>query len=257
VLLPPLKLAHDQTDKRIEMTGQPKSDPPEKMDQAIQDAMAAAEAAVSAVRGDESEPEPDPEPEPEANPAPANAELEAQVNELKEQLSGTKDRWLRAVADHENAKKRAKREMEEAINRSLQKVLADLLPVGDNLDRALAAASEDDQLAQGVRMVKSVFDSALTKHGIEPILTKGQSFDPALHDALQQVDSPEHAPGEIIQEFERGYTRNGKLFRPARVIVAGPGSTGAPSHAPESGPAGDNDSEDSATTDVADNGEEQ
>jgi molecular chaperone GrpE len=234
------------------MTGTPKSDPPEKMDQAIADALADAAAAVDAVRGDaptgEAAEEPPPAPAVDAGEV---AELEAEVEKLKAELASTKDRWLRSVADHENAKKRAKRETEETINRSLQKVLSDILPVADNLDRALAAANPEDKLAQGVLMVKGVFDSALAKHDINPIETVGQPFDPALHDALQQVDSPDHPPGVIIQEFERGYTRGGKLFRPARVIVAGPGSTGI-SHPPE------DDSEDGAQdAEATDGGEEQ
>ena len=240
------------------MTGQPKSDPPEKMDQAIQDAMAAAEAAVSAVRG-EDEAVVDVEEKAVEEEAPESlddetVELKARVEELEQEVASIKDRWLRAVADHENAKKRAKRETQESINRALMKLLSDLLPVGDNLDRALAAANPDDQLAQGVRMVKGVFDNALAKNDILPISTEGEGFDPAVHDALQQVDSPDHAPGEIIQEFERGYTRGGKLLRPARVIVAGPGSAATKSHPPDEAEL---DFEDGAESEVTGSGEEQ
>lgn len=207
------------------MTGRPKSDSPNVLDDEIANAMAEAEAAVSAVRKDD---------DAEGDEAGASAEeveaLNARIEELEREVAASKDRWLRAMADNENAKKRARRETDEAIQRALQKILGDILPVADNLDRAIAAApgDADDKLMEGIRMVQSVFDGALSKQGIINIDATGKPFDPAVHDALQQIDSPDHPPGVVVQVFERGYTREGKLFRPARVIVAGPGSTGEP-----------------------------
>jgi molecular chaperone GrpE len=78
-------------------------------------------------------------------------------------------------------------------------------------------------------MVRGVFVSALGKHGIKPIESVGKPFDPSVHDALQQMDTPDFAPGVVMMEYEKGYRRGDKLLRPARVIVAGPGSTGTPS----------------------------
>ena len=160
--------------------------------------------------------------------------------ELQGELEATKDKWLRAVADLENYKKRVKREMEEAAVRSVQKLLPAFLPVIDNLERALEVgepalkhADESnrknvEQLLQGIRMVQADFLTALVKHGIEPVPSVGVPFDPAVHDALQQFDSPDHPPGVVIREFEKGYKMGERLLRPARVIVAGSGSTGAP-----------------------------
>lgn len=215
------------------MTGPSKSD--DNIDKELQDAMKAAEDAVDAVRREPGASSAPPsshlgdEIEIEADEGPAAAALQGRIDELERDLAAAKDRWLRAMADHENFKKRVKRETEEAVQNALRKVLQDILPVADNLERALQAQTDpEDQVAQGVKMVKNVFDSALLRQGITPLDTVGKPFDPAVHDALQQFDSPDHAPGVIIQEFERGYMRGDKLFRPARVIVAGPGSTGEP-----------------------------
>jgi molecular chaperone GrpE len=116
----------------------------------------------------------------------------------------------------------------------VQGLLGDFLPVGDNLDRAMSVApsNPDDQIApllKGIEMVRADFVSALGKHGIKPIESVGKPFDPSVHDALQQMDTPDFAPGVVMMEYEKGYRRGDKLLRPARVIVAGPGSTGTPS----------------------------
>lgn len=165
---------------------------------------------------------------------------EERVAALEAELATMKDRWLRAVADHDNYKKRVKRDIEDAEMRKVQSLLPAFLPVMDNLERALEAvdpvqrnASEANtaniqQLVTGLKMVRDEFNAALARHDIAPIKSVGEPFDPAVHDALQQIDSPDHAPGVVIREFERGYTLGQRLLRPARVIVAGSGSTGTP-----------------------------
>lgn len=182
-------------------------------------------------------------------------DLATQVDALQAELAATKDRWLRAVADLENYKKRTRREIEEAERRTVQKILPAFLPVLDNLERALDSvgpalqrgpedapqaayaaerAKSVEQLVAGIRMVSTEFVSALGKNGIEAVPSVGQPFDPAVHDALQQIDSPDHAPGIVIREFEKGYRLGDRLIRPARVVVAGAGSTGtSPSAEPE------------------------
>ena len=196
-------------------------------DKAIEDALSAANAAVKAQQA------PTPEPSSQLLDTAANLrrELEARIGELEEELETARaeldakhDRLVRAVADHENAKKRATRDTEEAIAHALLGMLSDILPVGDNLARALAVASPGNALSEGVHMVKTSFDSALAKQGITPIEAVGKPFDPALHEALQQVVTPDHQTGTVIQVFERGYMRGDKLFRAARVVVAAPGS---------------------------------
>lgn len=183
----------------------------------IQQAMEEAEAAVTALDDDD--------------PAPSASAsgLAAAVVELEAELQTTKDRWLRAVADLENYKKRTKREVDEASLSAVQRLLPAFLPTMDNLERALEVAGPGasvEQLARGIQMVRDEFMGALRKHGIEAVPSLGVPFDPTIHDALQQVDSPDHPPGVVVREFERGYRMGERLIRPARVIIAGPGSTG-------------------------------
>lgn len=203
----------------------------------IDEIIRAAEQAVDEVRsakGDDDE-------EPLVEVVDEVAEAAEQSNKLAEaeaEIAALKDKWLRALADLENYKKRVKRDIDDAVHRAVQGMLGDFLPVGDNLDRAMsvAPANPDDRMApllKGLEMVRSDFLSALGKHGIKPVESVGKPFDPSIHDALQQIDTPDYPPGVVTMEYEKGYRRGDKLLRPARVIVAGPGSTGG-AHEPES-----------------------
>lgn len=163
--------------------------------------------------------------------------LDAEKLALAEQeVASLKDKWLRAVADHENFKKRTRREIDDAVFRARQDLLSSFFPTADNLDRALELARGNEQLFKGIEMVAHEFRGALARHGIEAVPTVGHPFDPALHEALSQVDSADHAPGTVTFEFERGYRQGDRLLRPARVVIAGPGSTGSPSTG-KAGPA--------------------
>ncbi|MCA9638134.1 MAG: nucleotide exchange factor GrpE [Myxococcales bacterium] len=153
----------------------------------------------------------------------------AQIEALSEELAAAKDKWLRSVAELDNYKKRVRREIDDAVFRARQDLLSDFLSTVDNLERALELAAGQPQLAKGIEMVLKGFLGALGKHGIEPVPSVGTPFDPAIHEALQQVDSPDHAPGTVITEFEKGYRVGGRLLRAARVIIAGAGSTGGAS----------------------------
>jgi molecular chaperone GrpE len=208
--------------------------------------MAEAEAAVNALDpdredGDEGSIDLDDGDDDSGDPAVDEVtQLRDRVAALEATVEATKDKWLRALADHENYKKRVKREIDEAKMRTAKSLLPSFLSVMDNLERALEVAepaadgaSDDNaknvqQLVEGIKMVRGEFISALAKNGIEPVVAVGHPFDPAVHDALQQFDSPDHAPGVVIREFEKGYRMGERLLRPARVIVAGAGSTGAP-----------------------------
>lgn len=186
----------------------------------IQQAMDEAEAAVSGLGNDA---------DADAPSSASASGLAAAVVELEAEVQQTKDRWLRAVADLENYKKRTKREVDEASIAAVQKLLPAFLPTMDNLERALEVAGPGasvEQLVRGIQMVRDEFMGALRKHGIEAVPSVGVPFDPTIHDALQQIDSPDHPPGVVVREFERGYRMGERLIRPARVIIAGPGSTG-------------------------------
>jgi molecular chaperone GrpE len=215
---------------------------PQLPDGDMEEAIRAAEEAVDKVRGGQSSPS---EGADDADDDGADVidfeperDLEAELEQAQADNAAMRDKWLRAVADLDNYKKRVKRDIDDAIHRAVQNLLSSFLPVGDNLDRALSVAPPDtnEQLLKGLEMVRQEFLGALAKQGIKPIESVGQPFDPNVHDALQQMDTPDHAPGVVMMEYEKGYRRGDKLLRPARVIVAGPGSTGAP---PPGSPASD------------------
>jgi len=211
----------------------------DNMSDEIERTMAEAAAAVSAL-GDDEQPA-------SAGGGSGGGEFEdddtidfdAMLAAKDDEIASLKDKWLRAVADHENYKKRVKRDIDDAVSRKSQSLLTSFLPTVDNLDRALeiaepaaAQASDDnaanvEQVVKGLRMVRDEFLAGLKKQGIEPVPSVGVPFDPAVHDALQQIDSPDHAPGVVIREFEKGYKQGDRLVRPARVIVAGAGSGGS------------------------------
>lgn len=159
--------------------------------------------------------------------APGEGGLEERVRLLEAALERAEaaareghDRLLRAAADLENFKKRAAREREDVQRFGNERVLKDLLPVLDDLDRALAAAPEGDPLAKGVQLVKAGFEQALARHGVKGFSAMGQPFDPALHEALLQVPTAEAAPGTVVLEHARGFTLNDRLIRPAMVGVS-------------------------------------
>jgi molecular chaperone GrpE len=153
----------------------------------------------------------------EAAPPTSPEEQIAALEQAKKELH---DRLLRTAAEFENWKRRAKKEMDESSQRGREQLVKELLPVIDNLERALKHASSDDPLATGVRMVEKQLLSVLEKHGVTRFSALGQPFDPAIHDAIQQVETSEFAPGSVAQEFASGYNSNGRLLRPAMVAVA-------------------------------------
>jgi molecular chaperone GrpE len=160
-------------------------------------------------------------PSDEAQRLGAQLELsQALGRETQKKLEDVHDRWVRAVADLENYKKRAQKERDEVQRFGVDRLVKDLLPVLDNLDRALAAAAADDPLVEGVRLVRASFEQALARHGVKGFSAMGLPFDPALHEALMQVPSAEAAPGTVVLEHARGFTLNDRLVRPAMVGVA-------------------------------------
>ncbi len=149
-----------------------------------------------------------------------NETLRAEVDLSASKLRETHDRLLRAAADLDNYKKRAAREREEVKRFGIEKVLNDLLPVLDGLDRALAAAPPDDPLADGVRLVRASLEQALAKQGVVGFSALGEKFDPALHEALMQVPTGEKPAGTVVLEHARGFKLHERLLRPAMVGVA-------------------------------------
>lgn len=151
----------------------------------------------------------------------AQVELSQQLGrETQKKLEEVHDRWVRAVADLENYRKRAQKERDEVQKFGVERLVKDLLPVIDNLDRALASAAAEDPLVAGVKLVRASFEQALGRHGVKAFSAMGQPFDPARHEALMQVPTADAAPGTVVLEHARGFTLADRLVRPAMVGVA-------------------------------------
>lgn len=134
-----------------------------------------------------------------------------------------KDQLLRTLADFDNFRKRSRREVADAEKRSRDELLRDMLPVFDNLERAAqhaGTAKDVKALADGIDMVMRQFVDTLSKLGVERVASKGQPFDPALHEAIQNVETSEVEPGTIVNEVQAGYRAGDRLVRPAMVVVA-------------------------------------
>ena len=147
-------------------------------------------------------------------------DLEKRAVTAETQAKELHDRLLRNAADFENFKKRSKKEIDDGMAKGREQILKEVLPVIDNLERALKHAPGDDPLAQGVRMVEKQLLQALEKFGVTRFSALGQPFDPNMHDAIQQVETNDTAPGTVAQEYSSGYMMSGKLLRPAMVAVA-------------------------------------
>lgn len=158
----------------------------------------------------------------EFSQAKARETLE-RLKEAHERAKDFQERTLRAAADLENYRKRAQKEKEDVQKFGAEKLLKDLLPVMDNLDRALDAASKStdfDSFLKGVGMTRKSFEDALARHGVKGFSAKGQPFDPRIHEAIQQVETADVPSGHVVYEVARGFHLNDRLVRPAMVVVA-------------------------------------
>jgi len=151
------------------------------------------------------------------------AQLDLSVQRAREtldRLKETHERHLRAAADLENYKRRAAREKEEVERFGIQRLLKDLLPVIDNLDRALERGEMKGPLAEGVAATRRIFEETMGRYGVKGFTSVGEVFDPVRHEAMQQVETSEAAPGTVVSEMVRGYMLHDRLVRPALVAVA-------------------------------------
>ncbi len=154
-----------------------------------------------------------------------------ELEKAKADVARFRDQWLRAAADFDNYRKRARRDVEEAQRKGLEQALLEVLPVSDNLERAVQAASaakDVESIVDGVRMVLKFFEDALNRLGVERVASVGHLFDPSLHEAVQQVETSDAPMGTIVAEMMPGYRLGPKLLRAAMVSVARP-PAGAPS----------------------------
>ena len=159
-----------------------------------------------------------------AEPVDPLFELQNEVAAAKAEASKNWDLYLRERADLENARKRHQREKEDAIRFANDRLLREMIPVLDNLERAVEHAGqggiENKGLLEGVNMTITQFRKALEDFGVKPIKAIGDSFDPNLHQAMGQVETAEQAPNTVVTEFQRGYLLHDRLLRPSLVMVA-------------------------------------
>jgi molecular chaperone GrpE len=151
-----------------------------------------------------------------------HVEQEAQPEQQQEDVAAeVDDRLLRLAADFDNYKKRAARERQEYVAFANERILKELLPILDDLERALSAAEhhEEAQLEEGVRLVHRSLASLLERQGVKEIATEGK-FDPHVHEALLAQPSEEKEQGDVLDVIQKGYTLGDRVVRPARVIVA-------------------------------------
>jgi len=151
------------------------------------------------------------------------ADLRKQLEAKELEAKNSYERYLRQAAELDNFKKRTGREREEAIRFANEALIKDLLPVVDNLERAVAHASgggNGKPLVEGVEMVLKGLLDVLMKHGVVQITALGQLFDPSKHEAMAQVESDAHEPNSIVDELHKGYMLRDRLLRPALVSVA-------------------------------------
>ncbi len=150
--------------------------------------------------------------------------LEEMVSQLQSDLLASQDAALRAQADAQNVKRRAEQDVERARKFALEQFTRDLLPVVDNLERALEAASGDDEavkpIAEGVALTLKSFLDVLEKAHVEVINPLGEPFDPNLHQAMSMVENADVEPNSVVAVMQKGYTLNGRLVRPAMVMVS-------------------------------------
>lgn len=149
-------------------------------------------------------------------------ELMVKLQEAENRAAENYDKYVRAVAELDNYRKRSVREKEEAIRFGNETLLRDILPLVDNMDRALEHACNSDDFnafREGLRMLQEQLLSCLQKHGVKTIEATGKDFDPHIHEAMMQVESDEHEDSKVVGEFEKGYLLNGRLLRPAKVSV--------------------------------------
>lgn len=150
--------------------------------------------------------------------------LQAQLATLAAAFESAKEQSLRSQAEAQNARRRAEQDVEKAHKFGLEKMVNDLLPVVDNLERALATIDTSNEaftaIAEGIQLTHKSFVDALARHQVVVVNPEGEPFDPNLHQAVSAVPNPNVEPNTVLNCFQKGYTLHGRLVRPAMVVVS-------------------------------------
>lgn len=160
----------------------------------------------------------------------ASEELAAALADKTRELAELNDKYLRTLAESENIRKRVRQQSEETVRFQRENLIRDLLPIVDNLERAVQAAqgaTDSRVIVDGVEMVLRSLLDLLKTHGVVPLSVVGHPFDPNRHEAVDQVESAEHPPNTVVSEFHRGYLIGDRMLRTARVAVAKGGAGNA------------------------------
>lgn len=150
-------------------------------------------------------------------------ELLEKIKELQEESKGNFELYLRSQAEIENIKKRNKKDKEDWIRYSNETLIKEMLPVIDNLEKAISHSQNEnsfDALKEGVKLTLKGFMDTLMKSGMEEVKAQGEPFDPAFHHAVSQQEDTDVEPGIILVELQKGYTLNERLIRPAMVVIS-------------------------------------
>jgi molecular chaperone GrpE len=157
-------------------------------------------------------------------PELSEEQSENQVEELQQKLSTLGEQLLREQAEMQNVRRRAQRDIESAHKYALEKFAGELLSVVDNLERAIDAIDADDEaqksVAEGLELTLKTFIEVLAKYNVEAVEPEGQPFDADLHQAVSTVPNNDVEPNTVINVFQKGYTLNSRLIRPAMVVVS-------------------------------------
>ena len=147
-------------------------------------------------------------------------QLEEQIRLKDDELLKQKDTFLREKAELDNFKKRLVKEKEDFVQFANERLLKEVIQIEDNMERAMTASNATlESLQEGVEMIQKQFATFLKNQKVKPIEALGKPFDPTLHEVLNQQESEEHEENTVIQEYSKGYTLNGRILRPTKVVI--------------------------------------
>jgi molecular chaperone GrpE len=157
--------------------------------------------------------------------APSEGDAVESEDKLVAEVEKYKDIALRAEAEMQNLRRRAERDVQNAHKYGIERLLQNLLPVLDSLEKAVevseaAASDDDDPQLQGIRLCSKLFVDVLTREGVEALDPLGEPFDPNLHEALSMIENPDLEPNSVMTVIQKGYRLNERLVRPAKVMVS-------------------------------------
>lgn len=152
------------------------------------------------------------------------AEALQKIESLEAEAGMARDQAVRAQAEAQNVRRRAEQDVEKAHKFGVEKFVNDLLPVVDNLERAVASIDKDNDalksVTEGIELTLKSFNDTLQKHKVEAVDPEGEPFNPEFHQAMSMIENPDVEPNTVINVFQKGYTLHGRLVRPAMVVVA-------------------------------------